>query len=151
MKSPTALKGRQSSGFSMIEVLIAIAIASIIFLAGYFTNIESFSRELLISEHLTLVSVLQKARNSAMNNIYASPHGVHIEDDSYVIFRVTPYDINEPTNEEIYRNEKIAISGLDEVVFTQLSGEPDNTGTFTLSDGVRTKQIKIFKGGLIDW
>lgn len=151
MKSQTASKDKTNSGFSMIEVLISIAIASIIFLAGYFTNIESFSRELLISEHLTLVSVLQKARNSAMNNIYASVHGVHVEDDAYVIFRVTPYDVNEPTNEEIPRNEKVTISGLDEVIFSQLSGEPDRAGEFNLSDGIRTKKINIIRGGLIDW
>lgn len=151
MKSQTTLKDNNHRGFSLIEIMIGMAVISLIFLAGYFTSTDSFSRELIISENLTLVSVLQKARNSAMNNIYAHPHGVHIEEDAYVIFRVSPYDTSEPTNERIPRNSKIAISGLEEVIFAQLSGEPDRVGDFIVSDGLRTKKVSVIKGGLISW
>ncbi|MDP2788459.1 MAG: prepilin-type N-terminal cleavage/methylation domain-containing protein [bacterium] len=151
MKLQITLKDKNQNGFTLIEVLITMAVISLLFFAGYFVSVDSFSRELIISEHLTLVSVLQKARNRAMNNINTSRHGVYIENDLYIIFRKFPHNSNEPTNEKIQRNNNINISGLNEVIFSQLSGESGNTGDIFLDDGMRTKKITIKKGGLIDW
>ncbi len=147
-------------GFTLIEILVVMGIVGILFVAGSFMDIGSIGRSLRASEHATLISILQTARGRAMNNIYASAHGVHVEDDEYVLFREFPYSESESTNEAFPRNENVTISAtanlLDaddeiEVVFEQLSGEPENTGDITVEDTVPPKEIRILANGLIDW
>ena len=119
-----------------------------------------YHQKSLEEEKLLIVSILQKIRNRAMNNIHESSHGLHIEEDNYVIFRTTPYSEYESTNENIPRNNKIDITAapdlLDddseiEIIFTELSGDPINIGEIKLDDGLEQKYININKRGLIDW
>jgi len=145
MKSLTACT---SSGFALIEIIVVIAVTTGLFAIGSFVDTNMTSRRSLSSEQAILVLVLQKARNQAMNNIYASPHGIHIEDDSYVIFREFPYHESNLTNETIPRNNNFDDGDDFEVIFTQLSGEPNHTGQINFNGG---KYIKIEKSGLIDW
>lgn len=149
MKSLTVLKSK--CGFTLIEILVVMSIVAILLVAGFFVSFDSYNRESISAEHTALVSTLEKARSRAMNNINQSRHGVHIEDDSYVVFREFPYNPIESTNEEIPRNSNIIISGLDEVIFEQLSGETNDDGTITLTEGPRTKNIEISENGLINW
>ncbi len=141
----------------MIEVLVTLAIVAGIFATGSFVNFDAYRGNLIDTERATVVSVLQKARNRAMNNIFTSEHGVHIEENAYVIFRKFPYDNNENTNERIPRNSNIIITtvpdDISNIIFTQLSGEPKLPGDIilNLNDEVRTKTITIKTGGLIDW
>jgi len=155
MKSLTVSKnnthGMLNSGFTLIEILVTMGILGIIFAGSHFISLDSYGIKLLETEHASLISILQKARNRSMNNVFESSHGVHIELNEYVIFRKLPYDPNENTNEHISRNPNISITGINELSFEQLSGEPDITGEIILYDGTRTKRINIIKGGLIDW
>lgn len=150
----------KNNGFTLIEVMIVIIILCSFFLIGFFVDQGMYSRKSLQEEELLVISILQKARSRAMNNIYESNHGLHIEDNSYVIFKTTPYVESNLTNEKIPRNNKISITaGLElldedneiEIIFTRLSGDPINTGGIKLDDNLEQKYININKRGLIDW
>lgn len=151
MKSPTILKNKKS-GFTLIEILITITLIGIVVGLGSVVNIDFYSREIRISEQATLVSILQKARSDAMNNINATPHGVHIGNTAYVIFHSQSYDPNETDNQTIERNPNITTTGLQDIVFEQLSGNTENTGTIILKDpNDLEKSITIKANGLIEW
>ncbi|MDQ3075641.1 MAG: prepilin-type N-terminal cleavage/methylation domain-containing protein [bacterium] len=143
---------RLRSGFTLIEILVVLGIVGMVLAIGSMVNFDTYGREILTSEHSSLASVLYKARGMSMNNLYSMPHGVHVEPDSYVIFRGSPYSFTNSNNEVLPRNPNIIITPADfEVTFAQLSGEPSATGALTMSDGTRTKTVTIISGGLIDW
>ena len=139
-------------GFTLIEILIVIALIGFIISLGNVVNIDFYSREVRLSEQATLISILQKARSDAMNNIHTTSHGVHIDNDTYTFFEGTNYNSNESTNQAIKRNPNITISGLENIVFEQLSGNTENTGTIILEDTNNIEKfINIKANGLIDW
>lgn len=159
MKLLIALKNNR--GFTLIEILVTMGLVGMLFVAGSFMDISSIGRELVISENTTLVSALQKARSRAMNNIYASPHGVYFGTDEaeYIVFRGASYDSDDVANEHIERNINVVVSAKDdngndfqEIYFEQLSGKPNIVGKITLDDGVQTPRvIDISENGLIAW
>lgn len=140
-----------SFGFTLLEVLVTMAIVGTIFAVGSFLDLNIYSRELLASEQTDLISILQKARNRSMNNLYSSSHGVHITEDSFIIFRGSSYLADVPTNEIITRNDNIIITGINDIVFSQFSGNANPTGDILLQDNLQTKTINIKANGLIDW
>ncbi len=150
--SSGAFFGKKSTaGFTLVEVLVVMAIISGLFVAGTFVSFDVYRGDLLKSERAMLVSVLQKARSRAMNNIDASPHGVYIDSNFYIIFRGVSSTTAPSTNERIPRNSGVVISGINNVVFTQLSGEPLTVGDIVLTYGIRTATVSVRNGGLIDW
>ena len=130
-----------TTGFTLIEILVVVGIITLLFAAGAFIDSSNFGRELLASERSTLVSVLQKARSRAMNNVGAEEHNVTIDSDNYIL----------DGDEEIDRNENIEITGIDHVTFEQLSGETEDIGDIILSDSIRSKTITVHESGLIEW
>ncbi len=140
-----------SNGFTLVEVLVVMAIIAGLFIAGSFVGLDVYRGDLIKAEQAIMVSALQKARSRAMNNIEASPHGVYIDTNFYVIFRGVASTTAPSINEKIPRNTGVVISGINNVVFSQLSGEPPTTGDIILGEGLRTKTITIRSSGLIDW
>jgi len=149
----------KNEGFVLIEIIFAVVIVSSLFLLNSFLNQENYNQKSLEQEKLLLISVLQKARNRAMNNIDISNHGLHIDDKNYILFRKIPYNKYELTNENVKRNSNIKINSSSnllnnneiEIIFTQLSGEPINVGQIELSDEIKKYYIDVISGGLINW
>lgn len=150
MKLQITLKDKK--GFTLIEIIVVVAIVISLFAFGILIDSKAFTRTSVISEQETLVSILQKARSRAMNNIEHTRHGVFVDEDKYVIFQ-SSYDEDDEDNEKIERNENFTITGLyqTEIIFDQISGIPNVTGEIKISDGVIEKTININEVGLIDW
>jgi prepilin-type N-terminal cleavage/methylation domain-containing protein len=138
-------------GFTLIEILVVSGVLTLLFFAGSFLDIGSYGRGLISREEELLVSILSKARSRAMNNVYETEHGVHIDSDTYVLFRGSSYSALNSTNEPLEKNSNISIAGINDIVFKQLSGEAGTSGVITLSDNLGSRTITISKSGLIDW
>jgi competence protein ComGC len=156
MKLQTISKDK---GLTLIEIIIFIFIFSSLILIGLSIEPNIYNKKILEKEHDILVTILLRARNYSMNNIESKAYGIHLEDDSYVLFSEIPYHKNNPNNEFTKRNENIVISSPDlslnnnqiEIIFFQLSGEPNQVGQIELKENNNYKYINIYKSGLIDW
>jgi len=151
LKDSSGCAPSSSKGFTLIELLVVAGIVTVLLLAGAFVNFDVYGRNLLSGEEENLVSMLSKARSQSMNNIFAAKHGVHIDSDHFILFRGNSYDPGGAHNQEIERNPNITITGLNDIIFSQLSGEPNQTGDIVLNDNIRTKTVTVRVGGLIDW
>ena len=152
MKSPIISSvSKDSSGFTVIEIVVAIGITVMIFSMGIVVTFNFYKNNTLRAERDLVVFILGKARNKAMDNAYALPHGVHIAQSDYTIFRGSTYIAGDPSNEIIPGNSAIQKSGLNEVVFSQLSGDSNVENTITLSNGPQTQLISINNEGNIRW
>ena len=151
MASPNT--STQNRGFTLIEVVIGIGLIGLIAGLGLFLGWDFYRGFAFLSEQKIVVSVLQKARNQAMNNINEKPHGVHFETGCYIIFE-NAYDgtgCNGSTNEVIAVSPTMSVKTPlpADIIFTQLSGDSTETD-FVLTNGIREVIISVANNGQID-
>ncbi|PWB38666.1 MAG: hypothetical protein C3F02_03060 [Parcubacteria group bacterium] len=151
-------------GFSIIEVLVVIAILGIISYFGFTTYQHWRYYQQLVTSKENLASVLYRAQQLATAAAGGKDWGVHLEENSYTLFASSTYDSLDPTN-KIWYLDKVAVfrptstfakdlslRGAD-VIFGKFTGETNNTGTITLffiPDNNQIQEIKIEASGLID-
>lgn len=116
------------SGFTLVEILLTIALFSVVIAFTISTDVAGYLRFTIREERDVLVSLLQKARMEAVNNVHMTAHGVaiqpHEHPGEYVLFEGEPYD--NPSRDRSSDRIVPYREGLDisevEIVFEQLSG-----------------------------
>jgi prepilin-type N-terminal cleavage/methylation domain-containing protein len=155
-------------GFTLIEVLVVIGLITIIASIGLFVSIDTYHDSTFHNSRDLLVSALQHARALAVNNVCVGtctdgkPHGVHIVFDTgsnvskFIVFQGTVYNPADTNNIsfEIKKNVSATFraTGITDVYFTELSGNPNTTGNINLSDNLgENSVITIGSEGQILW
>lgn len=141
----------RSSGFTIIEILIAISIAAAIFLLiGLFTAQSEFqSLELERAESL-IRSELVRARTDTTSGTQDTGWGVAFTANSLTRFAGASYaGRNQTFDVTIPFNSTVTISGPAEIVFTRPDGLPANAGTISVTNGRHTVAILVNTAGAI--
>jgi|SRR3989344_3122022 len=159
----TSIQGKRA-GFTLIEILVSIAILAVIASLGLFISMDFFRSYSFRSEESVIVSVLQKARSESMNNIDQSRHGVHFITGHYVIFECpsicTIYPGSNSSDLIINTSYGSTISPPAlpfDVIFEQLTGNCVTLNcssaplTITATDNGKTQDIVVNSEGRIDW
>ena len=143
---------RTSAGFTLIEITIVLAIVVGLTAIGLTVGVDSYSRYNFHSEKDTAVSMLQKARSGAINNIGESWHGVYFGNATDIILfrgQGATQDYAHRNSAFDFKMEKcggVMYSGASEIVFNQLSGDTSG-GIVTINSA----NITINNEGGIDW
>lgn len=137
-------------GFTLIEILIVIAIFSVLISLGLFMSMETFRGTLNRSERDIVVNLLQKARSRALANIQQASWGVCYIAPEYIIFRGSECISGLPTNETVPANTANSIVFSSPIVFSQLSATTTG-GSITITQNGRTAAIIVNQEGMIDW
>ena len=140
-------------GFSLIELLVVVAIIVVISGLGLFVGLDFYKTYALSSERDIVIGILMKARNRAANNFNESGHGIYINSDGYTVFQGSSYASRNQTYDElIKRINSVTSSGLQEIVFEQLTGNlTTSAGDVMLSNGVKSINISLNSEGRINW
>ena len=139
-------------GFTIIELLVALAILTVIISFGVIINFSAPANSTFDTEESKIVSLLGRARSQAMANMFESVHGFCYNKGDYVIFYDDTCDKSN-TDEIIPANINIAENSatiLPIVIFDRLSGNTDGF-TIHLEDGTRKADIIINNEGTINW
>lgn len=139
------------NGFTLFEILIAMAILAVLAGLGMFLSFDFYRGYAFRYERNILVSIMQKGRSMAMNNINESAHGVHIGSNAYILFQGGSFDSADPLNIEIPISNGMTLGGSNEILFQQLSGDVPAPGSITLTNGVQTATISVNDEGSINW
>lgn len=142
------------SGFTFIEVLVAIAILVMIISLGLFMSMDVFRGYLHRSERDTVVSILSQARSDAINNICigsacadGKAHGVCLLAPNYIIFQGATYNAGMPMNQIIPGNSAIDIASNHSSFFTCGTGTgavfDQLTGKLSPQLSLITDELKI--------
>lgn len=142
----------KNCGLTFIEIIIVIAILTILASLGLIFGIDFYKNYGLDAERNIVLSILQKSRGQAQNNINQSPHGIYFQSDNYVLFQGASYTSRNSIYDQIIpKNPAINVSGLSEIVFEQLNGRPQIIGDIVLDNAKRSLTISINNEGGINW
>lgn len=152
MKLLKTCTGNNRKGFTLIEILIVIAIIAMLMALGLFLSFDSYRRYNLNAECDIVVGVLERARSRALNNMFESPHGVHFSTSTYTIFIGNFYDSSTSTNETIPANRAVlwTPTSTTDIFFEQLTASTTG-GAITLKEGAQSRDITINHEGTIIW
>jgi len=157
---------KSNRGFTLMEVLIVMALLGIIFSLAAFINLDAYRGSSFRNERDTLVGVLEEARSQAMNGICvggsctdSKPYGVHITSTNYTIFQGATYATRDTTYDDVVAIGplvSIASGSFTDVIFAQLSGDattlPAGATSTTITDGMgHTSVISVSSFGQVTW
>ncbi len=151
-------------GFTLLEILITLAIFSVIIGLGLFMSLDVYRGFNSRSERDVVVALLQKARSRSLANINETAWGLCYTAPNYVIFRGS-YTAGATTNEPVPASPAVTLSGFPtcgsgtEIVFAQLTGDlspqlvpATSEKTITVSQQGRPDQtVSINNEGRINW
>lgn len=155
MKLPSTLI-RDNHGFSLIEIIVVLAIIGMIAAFGIIAGIDTYQRYNFRSQADATSALLQKARSESINNIGGRKHGVYFADsDNLILFRtVTDYAGRESGYDfKIEKAKTVTYSytcGNDQVIFTQLSGQTAACN-ITLTEGTKSVIVSVNNEGGINY
>ncbi|MDI6734322.1 MAG: prepilin-type N-terminal cleavage/methylation domain-containing protein [Patescibacteria group bacterium] len=143
---------KTTAGFSILETIIALAVLAVIAAIGIPIGLDSYRSFILDSEASNLLSILRRAEGNAFSNNYKKDYGVYLDPNNFVLFRGQSFLNRDQNFDENYaRTNAIGVNGLSEIVFSPISGLPNVTGTFTLSNGPSSRIISINEQGTLLW
>jgi prepilin-type N-terminal cleavage/methylation domain-containing protein len=144
-------------GFTLLEIIIVVAIMSVVGAIGI-TSFRSFQRYADIDASANqIVAVLREARDRTAATDVASAYGVHFESGRYVRFLGPVYDEGAVTNVvytlppalELY---DINVGGDSDIIFNSLDGSADQAGSTSIrviDDPEEFRTIEIFSTGVV--
>ena len=150
-KTKACLSARQ--GFTLIEMLLSVALIGL--LAGISVPVYQsvqFRNDLAVGSNIIARS-LRRAQTLSRATSQDIEWGVHIQSGSITIFQGTDYANRDSSFDEYFElSPSINPSGLGEIIFDKLTGNPQSTGNITLnSSSGETKNITINEKGTIDY
>jgi len=145
-----------TGGFSLIEILIVMALVGLVGGFALFVSMETFRGSSFHADRDLLIAALQRARAESMNNTCLGScsdglaHGVHIQSDKYVVFQGNTYNAADPLNQSYESSPATTKTGATDILFAQLSGASAG-GTITLTGSSRTSVVTVGTEGQISW
>lgn len=150
-------------GFSLIEIIIVVAIFSIISAIVFASFFSVNDEKALDSAALGVQAVLEEARSLTLAAYNNQSQGVHFDAGSNIIVRypdaIYPYNPAGPSNIDVELHKKVQVlsfsfqGGGSEVIFDRLTGDTSQYGTVTVSlqsDTSQTRTITISQTGIVE-
>ncbi len=145
-------------GFTLIEILIVIAILAVLVTIIVSTFSLFNKNEAIKKDTETVVEVLQQARSQTLSSKNGSQYGVHFGTSKITLFTGATYSAGASTNSDTTLASTDTIvtvtltGGGNDIVFTRLTGETAQNGTVVVSSPTssRTKTVTIYKTGVIE-
>ena len=142
----------RSRGFTLLELLLSVAIIGV--LAGLSLPVY---RTLLSKNDLDVATVVtaQSARRAQLLSQAVDGDitwGMKVQRGSIVLFKGTSFGSRDTTFDETFDvPTTISVSGTTEIVFAEVTGLPQSTGTITLTSESDIQSISINAKGTITY
>ena len=144
---------QKNGGFTFIEILLVVALIGIT--AGISIPVyQSFqTRSDLDISGTTIAQTLRRAQLLSQAVEGDISWGVNVAVGSITLFKGESFSSRDAEFDEVFSvPTSISVSGLQEIVFEKFTGEPQNTGTTTLTSVNNEKRsININSKGTINY
>jgi prepilin-type N-terminal cleavage/methylation domain-containing protein len=157
------MKIKNNSGFTLIELVIVIAIISVL-IAIVIPNFFSFNKSSNLDNSVReFISVLKLAQNKTLSSENYDQYGVYlntgISPNQYIIFKGTDYASRDTSFDQLYSLPEIIefynvnLSGGNQIIFDRLTGA-SNSGDISIRlkiDINQNKTVYISSSGTISF
>jgi len=150
-----------NKGFSLIEMLIIVAIMFLVSLVAM-PSLINFQREQSLKNTTeSIVSLLNKAKSDSFSSLNSNNYGVHFENNYMVYFSGSTFEESGPDNRTIdfeSGTSLLVIGGInlngggEDIIFPRLTGDTIGYGTIVIQLTAKPdnkKTITISKTGSI--
>jgi len=134
----------------MLELLLVIAAAILIAALTIPVGIRFFQTQTLDETTNGILETLRRAQSQAMFQKNDKAFGVKFLSDSYILFQGSLYGEFPSEDENFSLPSGITTSGINEVVFSKLTGIPNSSGTLTITSGNDSQALNINTQGKIE-
>lgn len=134
----------RQAGFTLVEMLIVLAIAFLLF--GVVGSIASntYPKNQLRSEMQTVVQTLRQAQALTIARKHDSIWGAHMTSTDVTLFAGSSYATRDTQYDRVHTFPSgISVSGLTDVVFEAFRGTTTQTGTITLTSDATSESVSI--------
>ncbi|MBN2016228.1 prepilin-type N-terminal cleavage/methylation domain-containing protein [Candidatus Dojkabacteria bacterium] len=151
MSLPSLLNNQK--GFTILEMLLVVAAISV--LAGLSIPVyQSFQvkNDVDVSANIVAQS-LRRAQVLSQSVDGDSTWGVYIQSGSITIFKGTDYAGRDSSFDEVFdMSTTITPSGITEIVFSKVSGEPGSSGDIILTTSTnQVRTLNINEKGMMEY
>jgi prepilin-type N-terminal cleavage/methylation domain-containing protein len=146
------LMQQNKSGFTIIELLIVIAIMTIIGAVFLPVSIDYQQRNDLDVAQTTFAQSIRRAQQMSMSGEGDSQWGVNMITGNIVIFKGSTYAGRDTTFDENYSiSTSITNSGQTEYDFSKTTGTPAQVGAVTFVNGNYQKTVSVNAYGVVNY
>ena len=149
-------RNHKNRGFTFLELTISIGILAVLLVVIIPSFMDFRRNSILNTETQEVLTLVNKARLSAMSSIEDEQYGIHLEAGKLVLFQGDTYIAGAGKNEEHILNTALTLSsvvvngGGSEVVFQKVTGATNQNATTTLLvvGGTASTTIVILPSGV---
>ncbi len=139
-------------GFTLFEVLIVVAIMTILFSLTIPLGLSFYRNQQLGVHSQGIVQVLRMAQLKSISAEDDSSFGVYLTNDNYILFKGSSYLTRDPQYDQNFNLPLIInVSGLREIIFSKLEGKPNVSGNIVLISDENSIKIHINEIGTISY
>lgn len=126
---------RQVKGFSLIEVLLILAILGLVggMSIPFYQSFQVKSELENTTKEIT--QTIRRAQITAMSSEGLTAHGIHFSGQQYILFRGAVYNPADIYNEafDIASTLSVFTGGNDDIIFSSVSGIPNVEATIIIN------------------
>ncbi len=142
----------KKSGFTLLEIILVVALLAIS--SGVVAPIyySAKNSDDLINNRDSLISSLRRAQLLSMAVKNDETWGLKIDNQEIIVFQGNDFlSRNQDYDEIASINRNINVGGIDEIVFSKLSGRPSLSDDFILTSNNKTIEISVNQLGIVDY
>ena len=135
----------------MVEILVVIAIISIVVGAAIMNFGQARNQALLEEGQSSIINVLELARNRAASGVgsTSTKHGVRINSDRIIIFEGDNYPGIGPTTTIMLPSGLSTDKSDFDIIFDRISGKSSTGTTIVINNHNGTTSVEVTESGLI--
>lgn len=140
------------SGFTLMEMLLVIAILTIVLAIGTPVYMSlSNTNQLDVATNI-LAQDLYQAQVNSRAQAEDSQWGVAVQDQAITLFKGSSYAARDSGRDVVYQlPSSIHLSGTNQVVYSQLYGLPTAGGSFGLTDANGSRTVTVNNKGMVQY
>lgn len=137
-----------AQGFTLLEILLVVGIIGVLIILTLPVGLDLYKNQQLEVNSRTILQTLRRAQLKAMSIESDANYGVYLSDESFILFKGSSYFGRDSQYDQVFDlPQAITISGMQEVVFTKLTGKPKSIGFININSDGKRRVININRMG----